>query len=148
MYNADPGAGIVLLLIIVVFAIAVFFVCREIVCWYFKINRIVEDLGVIADHYRRLAAAEKAAAAPPLRRQWNPLCTTRALADRTRLQDASPCREPTGIVERARGKPAPNGHPPSERSSSSPRSAPLHNAHKTCRVRWRQIRPGEIAHKA
>ena len=42
MGNPDPTAGTFLVLIYLAVTILIFLVCREIVCWYFKFNKIVE----------------------------------------------------------------------------------------------------------
>ncbi|EHJ48571.1 hypothetical protein DFW101_2567 [Solidesulfovibrio carbinoliphilus subsp. oakridgensis] len=65
-YGGGIGAFLVTLLIL----LALFLVCREIVCWYWKINKAVELLerqNVLLERIEaRLSAPAAPAAAPPL----------------------------------------------------------------------------------
>lgn len=42
-YQKDSGSPFLLLLIYLIFIIAIFLICREIVCWYWKINQSIKN---------------------------------------------------------------------------------------------------------
>lgn len=42
-YQSDSSSPFLLLLIYLIFIIAIFLICREIVCWYWKINQSIKN---------------------------------------------------------------------------------------------------------
>lgn len=48
--------GLALIAIVVAVTVGLFVVLREVVLWYFRLGEIADNLKVIADHYRALAA--------------------------------------------------------------------------------------------
>lgn len=65
--SGDLGFGFVSLIIFVLVLLAIFLLCREIVCWYWKINKAVLLLTEIRDLLQRLqgSSMRTAEGAPP-----------------------------------------------------------------------------------
>jgi len=48
-YNSEGSGDIVIIAIALFMSLAVFLICREIVCWYFKINLINDKFDKVID---------------------------------------------------------------------------------------------------
>lgn len=57
---ADSGNAITSLLIAVLVCVLIFLVCREIVCWYWKINKMVSNQEEIIRLLKRIADEKEA----------------------------------------------------------------------------------------
>jgi hypothetical protein len=51
----DPGSTFVVVGVIFFVSLIIFLICREIVCWYFKLNEMVRLLGGIKEQLAEIA---------------------------------------------------------------------------------------------
>ncbi len=75
--SGDLGFGFVSLIIFVLVLLAIFLLCREIVCWYWKINKAVLLLTEIRDLLQRLQGSSMRTAegaTPPNPEAYCPTC--------------------------------------------------------------------------
>ena len=53
--SSDSGWGLITILLVVVLIVAVFLLCREIVCWYWKINKSIANQEEIIRLLKKIA---------------------------------------------------------------------------------------------
>lgn len=57
---ASGGSGIFSLLVIILVCVLIFIVCRELVCWYWKINKTIANQEEIIRLLKRIADEKEA----------------------------------------------------------------------------------------
>ena len=53
--SSDGGFGFMTIVLVVVLIVAVFLLCREIVCWYWKINKVIANQEEIIRLLKKIA---------------------------------------------------------------------------------------------